>query len=417
VNLEAKPSENSDNTDDNEDTTSSFLSVRNASANVSSVSSGGSIELTAEANASDSISNVTLATNESGSMSNVSTKESGFTDTDGDGFNETSFTWSNGSISGETIEWKITFQTSNGSKNSTIVNTIKIKNEVSKPTVSILPPEEINKTNVSLRGNLTDTGGSSVELQFNITSNSSIGLKDVESRMSSGIFSFDLYDLEPATEYNYTVIAENSKGSDISQEHSFVTESIIIDDFEDSSLTEYRYDDNGNPNPFDISGDNPLEGSNSLVAKDHWGTRALVSTSGLEKYPSRGNNISFIWEDRADSYGTFYLSYYNRSRHYRINANKRDSMFSIFKRKGGSRVKKNRTQHSFSNNQPYLVKIQWGNKIKAAVYKYDISTDQKESKQAEVTLKDTEYNSTDIGFGSGGDGTDVLNIWDRLKIS
>jgi hypothetical protein len=111
VNLEAKSTSNTDE-QEAEQPSPSYLSVRNASGNVSSVSYGGSIELSAEANSSESISKVKLATNESGAMSNISTKDSGFTDTDMDGFNETSFTWSNDSISGETIEWKITFQTS-----------------------------------------------------------------------------------------------------------------------------------------------------------------------------------------------------------------------------------------------------------------------------------------------------------------
>jgi hypothetical protein len=134
VNLEAKSTGTTDDGEDeqpSEDPETSYLSVRNASTNVSDdmISSGGSIELSAEANSSETISNVTLATNESGAMSNVSNKSSGFTDTDGDGFIETSFTWSNDSISSDTVEWKITFQTSTTTNStSTLRFTIKTQN-------------------------------------------------------------------------------------------------------------------------------------------------------------------------------------------------------------------------------------------------------------------------------------------------
>jgi hypothetical protein len=295
VSLGLKPEVKDDSSEENPSEKVS-LSVRNVGDNVSSVvSPGDSVEIYAEFNSTgSSLDSGWLATNESGVWENKT--DNYLNDLSGGGeWVWNNFTWSNSSVSDTNVSWKLYANNSDGKVENSSKKTFEVGSGVSAPSVEVLEPVGVNSSNATLRGNLTDLGGAStVDVSFNVTSNSSIGVKDAGTVSSVGVFKYNLTSLEVATEYNYTAIAENDADSVESSRNNFQTETLIIDDFEDASNSEYtRMDSTGGS--FSIGSSKVKSGVYSGVydEPDSSSRVRVQSKSGLSYYPKRGNKFRY----------------------------------------------------------------------------------------------------------------------------
>jgi hypothetical protein len=252
VSLGVKPdsSEDDGSGEDSNPSETVSISVRNSGDNVSSgssVSPGDSVKITGEFNSSGSgLDSGWLATNETGVWENKTGNYKNDLSAEGE-WVWNNFTWSNSSVSSQTVGWRLYANNSDGKVENSSKKTFDVGSGVSAPSVEVLEPVGVNGSNATLRGNVTSLGGaSSVDVSFNVTSNSSIGVKDAGTVSSAGVFTYDLTIVEPATEYNYTAIAENQAELNESDKHEFITKDGISSnyDFEDGSKQGWTFDTN-----------------------------------------------------------------------------------------------------------------------------------------------------------------------------
>jgi hypothetical protein len=246
-------SDSSDDSGEESPSETVSLSVRNSGDNVSGVvSPGDSVKIYGEFNSSGSgLDSGWLSTNETGTWENKT----------GEYFNDglsgedvwvwNNFTWSNSFVSSQTVGWKLYANNSDGKVENSSKKSFEVDSGVSAPGVEVLEPVGVNSSNATLRGNVTDLGGAgSVDVSFNVTSNTSIGVKEAGSVPSVGVFSYDLTGLESGTEYNYTARAENSADQVQSSKQNFTSlegipdnQIYVHDDWEDGKIN--NRDDNG----------------------------------------------------------------------------------------------------------------------------------------------------------------------------
>jgi hypothetical protein len=227
VSLALKPGTGDDSNEESPSESVS-ISVRNTGDNAtSSVSPGDSVKIYGEFNSTgSSLDSGWLATNETGTWENKTSKY--FNDSLGgeDVWVWNNFTWSNSSVSSEEVGWRLYANNSDGTVESSSKKSFKVGSGVSAPGVEVLEPVGVNGSNATLRGNVTDLGdASSVDVSFNVTSNSSIGFVDSDDSFgSTGVFEEDVTGLEASTGYNFTAWAENSAGLNTSDKQNFTTD-------------------------------------------------------------------------------------------------------------------------------------------------------------------------------------------------
>jgi hypothetical protein len=215
------------------------------------------------------------------------------------------FTWSNSSVSSQTVGWRLYANNSDGKVENSSKKTFDVGSGVSAPSVEVLEPVGVNGSNATLRGNVTSLGGaSSVDVGFNVTSNSSIGVKDAGSVSSVGIVTDDLIDLEVATAYNFTITADNEEQIALSNRQEFITRE-NIDGFESGDFDKWS----NVPASWEIDSSVAHEGSLSLYKQAGVGPSNSAVYNGDIEPPSQGSRFHWYHRWNGNSNGASFVNF------------------------------------------------------------------------------------------------------------
>lgn len=180
----------------------------------------------------------------------------------------------------------------------------------------------------------------------------------------------------------------------------------IVDDFEDSDVSEYG-GDTGNVS---FTTSNVQNGSVALeLSNSNANQRSISSTSGLDNYPSAGDTFRCWTRMGTNGQSKWEIMFATQSatafsNRYSIFLNRDGSDFAIVKDDGSFSFLSSATQ-TYSYSTYYEVEVDWSTNgdIKARLF------DSSGSKLNSVSTNDTTYSSGGIGFSqntpTGGDTT------------
>ena len=177
----------------------------------------------------------------------------------------------------------------------------------------------------------------------------------------------------------------------------------IFDDFERETVDEYG----GSTGDFSITTSTVYEGSRALT-NDSGTFAGINSTSGLERYPSRGDELHVYFTNASDdnfvSFNFFSQSETDNPERYAVGLSGVDGNLTLWRQQGGTLD----TLASDSSTQQisgwYRAEISTDS---TTVYA-DLYDDSSNSLLGSVQASDTTYSSGGIGFRSAGNG----EVWD-----
>ncbi len=199
------------------------------------------------------------------------------------------------------------------------------------------------------------------------------------------------------------IVQANDQGLKVADDQGVIKTSLypyIIDDFEDQDLSEYTAL-TGSLSDWGFDNSTVINGNYSLTITESTKVdRAIVSTSGLDNYPSAGDIISIWMHPSADGgnnpAANFYFGYQDANNYYMLthqNTDSNDGIFRLAKADAGDFV----TLHSETynaSNQWYRYEIDWGSSGTIDVTLYD----------SDGTTQLTNFSVTDTTFTDGGIG-------------
>jgi len=201
-----------------------------------------------------------------------------------------------------------------------------------------------------------------------------------------------------------------------------VSVSTLIDDFEDSDLSEY----DGDTGAFDVtSGSVNIEGDYAL---SYTGSSSAIMTSqsGLPSYPSRGDVFSYLRRDRYSSgqYTGFLYGVSDSSNFYYARLDPVDDVLQLLKSSGGSYTVVGGTSVSSPDtNKSWLeIEVAWHDGSGSrpdnthVLTAYEVDTDlTRESELGSFETTDSEF-ASETGVGWRGAGGSVDNICDLAQV-
>jgi len=191
----------------------------------------------------------------------------------------------------------------------------------------------------------------------------------------------------------------------------------FIDNFEDGNILEYT----GSTGFFTTTTNNPVEGTTSLIhpSTATVATRSIISTSGLDNYPSAGDK--FEVKTRASTYGDNqqYICFFASSNMVPFESG--DGYFLIFEynvtkfrlvvQTNGSASFLASTSVSFTNGETYTTEVDTTTGGSFAVTLKDSG-----GTVATLSASDLTHSSGGFGFAGGDFGANVDMYYDDAKI-
>jgi len=173
----------------------------------------------------------------------------------------------------------------------------------------------------------------------------------------------------------------------------------IIDDFEDGNISEYS----GDTGTFTTTTTNPIGGTTSLLyPSSGGGDTTIMSTSGLDNYPSAGDEFSFKVRTSSVTNTQAYVGFGTTLNAvpefsgdgYFVFFNYNGGKFSFRRFDNGSRtILAEDTSVSYTSNETYTVEVDWGSAGSFTVTLLDTS-----GTVSTLSASDTEYSSGGFGF-------------------
>jgi len=192
-------------------------------------------------------------------------------------------------------------------------------------------------------------------------------------------------------QYDY---ATTSNSGDTGETGSWEPISFIIDNFEDANISEYEHD-TSRPGRASIVSSPTDSSSHSLKISDE--STELISTSGLDAYPSPGDTFCYkIRGSGGTDMTNFRYGVQNHNDGYFVRINIADDKLKLYRLKNGSATILDRQVSGFSLNQDtwYETRIKWGTNGSHTVSLHD----NYDTQLAQISGGDSTWSSGGIGL-------------------
>lgn len=246
----------------------------------------------------------------------------------------------------------------------------------------------------------------------------------VRVQTGSGTGFIPVEDTSNAT-YPYLRVQSQSHGTVAMTDRNSATPDGIVDDFEDSDLSEYPFNQG---NDWSVVDGGLIDGSNHHIQRT--GTSSgqsgpqihSVPGDGLPRYPVKGNTIEYYFQDKTGSQAEFRFGILNSNEEnpggYELeHGNKNNNFTMIFRDGNGNSSKLFSNSLTWNQNHTYRVEIEWGDTITATAFDHDgdgskVVTDS----TPEKTDLDAHNKNGGISFSDNGPVNSNSCAFDNLSV-
>jgi len=204
----------------------------------------------------------------------------------------------------------------------------------------------------------------------------------------------------------------------------------VVDNFDSGNLNPYT-----NTNNWTVTQSNVIEGQNALAidsGNPEFSDSALISESGLDAYPQKGDVIACLLRDPSDTLKRRLPAFEwgvdtdGGKSEYRLLINAKNNEILLSKRVNGSFAQLATASLTINAGDWYDCEVEWhdgsgdepDNELIARIYEVDeIQLERNGGELVEISANDSDNaNNTGIGFSCSSDGNSPETVVDALRI-